>query len=196
MSYTVQTLCVWILTQRCNVYDIHFVISCYHLNRSRCLTRRRGLHPPPPLWIRNVFAGGFGGNPPPPFFFGSEDLFFFLFVFWLERLVMYDGYTPTPCLENWPKFVLGRGKKWRNPFPPPPPRSSAFSGLAQHRSCNVTPPPPLEKNPAYATVSYNQCHPQLLLWRHNTSSVIICLGNILTNVEKIIVCCNFWSAKI
>ena len=95
----------------------------------------QGVQPPPPLDPIFFLGGGgvWGVNPVTPF--GSEDFFLFIylfiyfyFLFYLfifsffflfyggggglaclsERLLMYEGYTPTPCLENDQKFKDGK----------------------------------------------------------------------------------------
>ena len=86
-------------------------------------------------------GGGGGGNPPPPL---DPDFYYF---FACQRGWWCMMYTPTLCLDNWPKHFE-------------PPRSSAFSGLAQN--------PPLEKNPAYAT----GCTDRQTTRKHNASDTL------------------------
>ena len=107
-------------------------------------------------------GGGLGGSTPPPPF-GSEKLFFCEFFL---RGLGFGGVTPPPppldpknCFfvyllvrevgDVWWVPLLHARKKLAQNFlgrekqvcPPPLPCSSAFSGLAQHPSCNVNPSP-------------------------------------------------------
>ena len=97
--------------------------------------KKRGLGVKPPPHPRfeseKRFCGGLeflgiDSPPPPP-----------LLCFCLsERLVMYDGYP-----NSMPGKLTQHIKVLESP-PPPPQLISFYRGLAQHPSCNVTPPPP------------------------------------------------------